>query len=154
MPHNSCDACTHSVFYGASSEYANYGCRRNMTREPNLVGGGYRLVGKEVNCNTERTESGQCGIEGKFFEPKQKPSSKPYITIAIEPCGEFCNKGEKRCPFSEIWTKGKGDRKRKVSVSCKIFGDIGPYPIIGNIPRHEGCLEAQKLFEQTERSRR
>lgn len=81
---------------------------------------------------------------------------KPHITIAIEPCGEFCNEESfvksGQCPFIR---KGNAMANR-ITFSCAIFG--GDLETIGEVPlrmikRHEGCIEAQKRFEDDERRR-
>lgn len=72
--------------------------------------------------------------------------SKTHITIAIEPCGEFCNEIDgHECPFlmglrptsADVWKN-----------HCRVFGDIGD--LVSGVPakRHEGCVEAQKNYEE------
>ncbi len=80
-----------------------------------------------------------------------------HITIAVEPCGEFCNNGLSRevkalqCPFLRA-----GDAMaNRINFSCAIFG--GDLETIGAAPmrmikRHPACIEAQKRFENNERA--
>jgi hypothetical protein len=84
-------------------------------------------------------------------------ADKPYITIAVEPHGEFCNNGLSRavkslqCPF----LRAGNAMANRITFSCAIFGDletIGAAPM-RMIKRHEGCIEAQKRFEDDERRR-
>lgn len=83
--------------------------------------------------------------------------NKPHITITVEPCGEFCNNGLSRavkalqCPF----LRAGNAMANRINFSCAIFGDL---ETIGAAPtrmtkRHEGCVEAQKRFEDDERRR-
>lgn len=52
------------------SEYLNnfigYECTRNFV--PSVING--VLTGTRLSCSLERSKLGDCGIDGKFFEPK------------------------------------------------------------------------------------